>query len=164
MSDKLDFRGKLLFDESYSRGSEFVEQLPINDLLPYLENAFDKGVLAIKWNQFVPGFNDGEPCEFTIHYVCFTSNPVVAEAWVGDKSLSYLDGLEEMYPHVKYIDEDECWAIGSWNVHPDGLTDEVDVPVGGAQFEYAVRAEFGDNVTVVITPESTYKFDYECGY
>lgn len=154
----LDFRGKLLIDESYSRGSQFVEQLPIEDLLPELEEVFAKGVVAIKWNQYVPGWNDGDACEFTINDVLYTSNPAIAALWVEDKRA---DSAEDLYPDLDYL-EDYCFITGSG--HPDGLGTHVDASIGSAAFEYALRAEFGDNVTVVITPDSTYKFDYECGY
>lgn len=158
--DTTDFRGLPLVDESYSYKSQFVEQRPITDLVPYLESAFSKGVKAIKWNQFVPGFNDGEPCEFTIHDVYFTGDDRVATAWTNDESADYIvveddeDGYQDDYAYI----------LSSYRSHPDGLTEEVDVPIGSAEFEYAVRAEFGDDVTVVITPESTYKFSYDCGY
>lgn len=160
MTDTIDFRGKLLIDKSYSYKSQFVEQKPITDLLPYLEHAFANGVKAVKWNQFVPSFNDGEPCEFTIYYVCLTSNDKVAEMWVNDRSV---EDNEEIYPDLDYLSED-AFEISSWGAHPDGLTDDVDVPIQRSEFEFAIRAEFGDNVTVVITPESTYKFEYDCGY
>lgn len=163
MSDETtDFRGKLLVDKSYSYKSQFVEQMPIEDLLPYLDNAFDKGVLAIKWHQYVPGFNDGDPCEFTLYEVLYTSNKKVAQAWVEDHSADYYFNDENTeYPDLDYVD-DYQFTLGDG--HPDGLSHDVDVPVDEARFEMAVRAEFGDDVTVVITPDSTYKFDYECGY
>lgn len=161
MSDEKDFRGKLLFDKSYSYRSQFVEQRPIADLLPYLEHAFANGVRAIKWQQFVPGFNDGDPCEFTIHDVMFTTNDAVAALWIVDKRADYLEDVENHYPEADYI-EDYCFVLGYG--HLDDLTRDIDVPIGAAEFEYALRAEFGDDCTVVITPEATYKFDYECGY
>lgn len=160
--DKLDFRGKLLVDKSYSYKSQFVEQVPITDLQPYLDHAFNHGVKAFKWNQFVPGFNDGDPCEFTLYEVYATANDTVAELWAKGHSVSDAEELE--YPEDVYLEDYSFILESSPADHPDGLTDDVDLPVYAAKFEYAIRAEFGDNCTVVITPESTFKFDYECGY
>lgn len=159
MSDTEDFRGKLLVDNSYSHSFQFIDQRPITDLLPYLETAFASGVKAIKWNQFVPAFNDGDACEFTIHEVMYTSNGAVADIWVENGRSEDVD--EEEYPEADYL-EDYRFTLGSG--HPDGLGYDVLVPIDSAEFEYAVRAEFGDDCTVVITPDATYKFDYECGY
>lgn len=151
MSDKkLDFRGKLLVDNSYSYKSQFVEQLPLTNMLPKLEDIFSKGVLALKWNQYVPSFNDGEPCEFTIDDVRITSNPVVAAAWING----------DMFDEDEY---DENYIERTSN-HPDGEAGNISTPIGLPAYDYALRAEFGDNVEVVITPEATYQFDYNCGY
>jgi hypothetical protein len=160
--ESVDFRGKLLVDKSYSYRSQFVEQLPITDLAPYLEASFAKGVKAIKWQQYVPGFNDGDPCEFTINEVYFTGNDEVAKLWAGGQSVDYLED-ENTYHDLDYL-EDYVFALFSYSDHPDGLTIDADVPIGSAAFEYAVRAEFGDNTEIVITPEATYTFDYECGH
>lgn len=149
MSNEVDFRGKLLVNKSYSYRSNFVEQLPLSDMLPELEEIFAKGVLAIKWHQYVPGWNDGDACEFTIGDVRITSNPAVVEAWTEDR----------------YFDEDYDEAyIERSSHHPDGEIGKISTPIGLAAYEYATRAEFGDNVEIVITPEATYTFDYDCGY
>jgi hypothetical protein len=158
---KSDFRGKLLVDKSYSYKSQFVEQKTMAELLPYLEASFAKGVKAIKWQQYVPGFNDGDPCEFTINDVYFTSNPGMVNLW--SKGESAEDLAEEYYP-LRMAENLDDYAYGLYSDHPDGLTKDVDVPISSAEFEYAIRAEFGDNAEVVITPDTTYIFDYECGY
>lgn len=161
MSDeKVDFRGKLLIDKSYSYKSQFVEQRPMVDLQPYLDTSFAKGVKALKWHQYVPGFNDGDPCEFTLYEVYFTSNQAIADLWTNGQRSDYLED-DSAYLDLDYL-EDYSFVLGYG--HPDGLTDDVYVPIASAEFEYAVRAEFGDNAEVVITPDATYVFDYECGH
>lgn len=159
MSD-LDFRGKPLIDKAYNGKANFVEQVPLSEMLPDLEALFAKGVKAIKWHQYVPGWNDGEPCELTIGDIYVTTDPKAAEAWMDNQ---YYDGPDEEDP---YDDYDEGY-IPSYapEHHRDGLLrSECLTPIGDAKYEYAIRAEFGDNAEVVITPDSTYVFDYECGY
>lgn len=147
----LDFRGKLLFDSSYSYKSQFVEQLPLSEMTPLLDRIFERGVLAIKWQQYIPAFNDGDACEFSIGDVRITSNPEVVNEWVRGADFN-----------EDYYDED---YIERQSNHADGPEmGNISIPVGLPAFEFATRAEFGDNVEVVITPESTYLFDYECGY
>lgn len=147
----VDFRGKLMVDKSYSYRSQFVEQLPLNDMLPLLEDIFKQGILAIKWHQYIPSFNDGDACEFSIGDVRVTSNPEVVETWIDGGTFN-----------DDYYDED---YIERQSGHADGpATGNISTPIGLPAYEYATRAEFGDNVEIVITPEATYTFDYDCGY
>ena len=32
----------------------------------FFQPLFDLGISGVTWKQYVPGFNDGDPCEFTM--------------------------------------------------------------------------------------------------
>jgi len=166
----------------YSRRSYIP--LSIEDLYPYFKDAFEKGVKAATWHQYTPYFNDGEPCEFSVHDLSVTSNEEVAAHWAdGD---FYEDRLVEVdraeyeaekeaaknsryYHYLPYEEIDgkvfRRYEEGTYDYipgssHPDGITD-VDIPIYKLEFEDALRTKFGDHTQVVVTPERVVQFDYE---
>lgn len=136
-------------------------QEPIANLLPYFKAAFENGISAVKWTQYTPGFNDGDPCEFTVRDPRITTNTVVAQAWLENEE----PDMEQAYPGKDYDYYDD-WEYESSSNHPDGLNNETwpDVPVDAGRFEDAVRSKFGNNIEIVVTPQRVVTFDYECGY
>lgn len=154
----VDFRGKPLHDGGWFGRSEFIEQYPIENVGPRLEELWALGVKAIKWDQYTPAWNDGEPCEFTQNDIKVTISEDAAAAWKSDQYYEGPDTDEEIYD-----DYDEGYILGKY--HREGLTRELyDTPFDDSHYRYAIESEFGNNVTVVITPDETYTFEYECGY
>ncbi len=48
-----------------TRGSDRVEQKPIEELQPILQAVLDDPtIVEFGWQQYTPYFNDGEPCQF----------------------------------------------------------------------------------------------------
>lgn len=155
------FMGIKITGAGYGNGYSRAVQQPIEDLYPIFKRAFDSGAKAIKWNQYTPGFNDGDPCEFTVGMPHVTSNAEVARAWLDND----IPDLELAYgPQAGYYDEYEYSYDGT---HPDGkeMDDLVGtIPVEAEAFEDALRATFGNYTEIVVTPESVVQFDYDCGY
>lgn len=51
-----------------TRGTDRVEQKPIEDLQPILQAVLDDPtIVEFGWRQYTPYFNDGEPCTFSAH-------------------------------------------------------------------------------------------------
>lgn len=51
-----------------TRGSDRVEQKPIEELQPILQAVLDDPtIVEFGWRQYTPYFNDGEPCEFGVN-------------------------------------------------------------------------------------------------
>jgi hypothetical protein len=49
-----------------------VNQKPIEELAALMREVLDSGVVkAVRWYQYTPYFNDGEPCVFGVHGVYF---------------------------------------------------------------------------------------------
>jgi len=143
---------------SYGGWSRAIQK-PIEELYPYFKLAFEQGVKAVMWEQYTPGWNDGEPCEFSIREVKLTANDEVAQAWLNDSE----PDMEVAYPDEDvYYDDYEYEAYGS---HPDGdWVSKVNVPVQDGAFEDALRSVFGNDTKIVVTPEAVVQFDYDCGY
>lgn len=170
-----NFMGLPIEGDISIRNMHYAQQEPIENLHPYFQAAFDSGVKAIKWRQYTPYFNDGEPCEFSVREAVITSNQGVADKWLDYEGYYEFSGLEipELYPHKmddeewleqygKYIDE---WSFESpWRgFHPDGWdnTDFPNVPVDEGRFELALLEAFGDHTTVIVTPDRVVQFWYD---
>lgn len=137
-------------------------QKPIEDLYPYFKLAFDKGVTAVMWEQYTPGFNDGEPCEFSVHEAKLTSNALVAEAWLEDEEPDMALAYPDSDLSADYYDQE---SYESWSNHPDGVEiPEIEMPVHSAAFEDALRGVFGNDTKIVVTPGRIVQFEYDCGY
>jgi len=158
-SDNRTFMGIPVEGDVYAYGYTSLEQYSIEKLYGELQELFAAGVVGIMWHQYIPGFNDGDPCEFTLGEVYMTSNQIVADAW--------LDGsepdLEEAYPGQEFDYYDEGY-YGRTSSHPDGLEigalrDSID-----GHYENVLREMFGYNTNIVVTPTRVVQFEYECGY
>lgn len=97
-----------------------------------------EGVDSIRWKQYTPYFNDGEPCEFSIGEIEIRLSD--AEEDAGD----YEDGYEDAWSLTYYAAQGErslpaglAEALAGWNP---------------AAFETVARANFGDHAEVVATP------------
>lgn len=158
MSDRKDFMG-IPIAGNYGGWARAVQQ-PIEDLYPYFKEAFDKGIKAVKWEQYTPGWNDGEPCEFSISDVKFTANSEIAQAWLDSDDPDY----DVIYPNhgYRYFDEENFMGYGE---HPDGNEfKNINLPVAEGRFEDALRGVFGNDTQVVVTPERVVQFEWDCGY
>lgn len=149
----------------YTHGRSYEDQRPLNELTSYFQDAFDKGIKAISWQQYTPYFNDGEPCEFGVGDISFTNNPVVASAWLdeeqGDECDKYdVDGnIRKDYTPTDFYSYEQPWHVNY--PHPDGFAvGDIDLP-GMGEFERALNETFGDHTTVVVTPDRVVQFYYD---
>jgi hypothetical protein len=143
---------------NYGGWSRAIQE-PIENLYEYFKVAFEKyGVTAVMWEQYTPGFNDGDPCEFGVREPKITTNPVVAAAWLEESE----PDMDLAYPGQDlYYDEYDFES----SHHPDGdIMREIDVPVNAGRFEDALRGVFGNDTKVVVTPTRVVQFEYDCGY
>ena len=164
MSNDREFMG-IPIQGTYYHGRRYQEQFPLEDLVTYFKKAFEKGVKAIAWQQYTPYFNDGEPCEFGVGDLSFTSNPVVAADWLnedaGDEEDRYDDSgnIREDYTPTDFYSYEKPWHVNY--PHPDGFNkDDIEFPDLG-NFEQALNETFGDHTTVVVTPDRVVQFEYD---
>lgn len=172
-------------DKGYIRYRRQYTPRPIEDLRDYLNEAWDQGILAITWHQYTPGFNDGEPCEFSVYDVSVTKNEEVAELWLdGDfnedrtvevSEAKYLEETADSRWYTPYFKEEEdgkptkyfrTYEEGAYDYipgssHPDGVeSDDVNLPLNDLEFEDALRSTFGDGTQVVLAPGRAVQFEY----
>lgn len=129
---------------------------PIFDLLP---------LAAIGWTQYIPGFNDGDPCVFTI------SGPYLVPSMFPDERdedgdwADIIDSWTIKYYTEKEIHLDRLTALG---IYPFNYQEAIQVLNDFTKLfevEEFFEAAFGVGVRVVVHP--TGKIDiteYDCGY
>lgn len=172
-------------DKGYIRYRRQYTPRPVEDLREYLQKAWDQGILAVTWHQYTPGFNDGEPCEFSVYDVSVTNNEEVAANWLDDnfneERLVEVDRAEydaeveasknsryRYYLPYEEIDgkifkryEEGAYDYIPGEGHPDGIkAEDVDLPLNDLEFEEALRSAFGDGTQVVLTPGRAVQFEY----
>lgn len=159
MSDRTEFMGMIVEGDGHSVGWSRLPQQPIENLYEEMKAAFAQGVQGVMWEQYTPGWNDGESCEFTIQDAKVTLNKVVAEAW--------LDGTEPDM-ELAYPGEDtdyDAYDYELWGSHPDGPTvKDISIPVDDGKYEDALRYKFGNDVKIIVTPNRVVTEVYDCGY
>jgi len=123
-------------------------------------NEFFKENPAIKafaWSQYTPYFNDGEPCEFSVNPLSFTT----AEDLDEDEKcgLAHEDGGFSTWSNDGPCD--------GYDAHP-GLTREtykacreLDRILTSNDMQDIVLSIFGDHVTVFVTPQEVIVEEYD---
>lgn len=102
------------------------------------------GVTAVRWRQYTPYFNDGDPCEFTVDGIYVRLTPLEEEddEECGDYGDGFISEWEIRYNRSEYPDfsdelvEELTQAVKKW----DSLNSEE-----------VCRRNFGDHSTVTAT-------------
>lgn len=101
----------------------------------------DSETQAIVWGQYVPGFNDGDPCEFSLTDVYFVVKNFDPE------------DLQDPYDYDESSIED---------IHKDDNANSIYDFLNAN--EDMLEEMFGVNVAVYVTPEAIIVNEYCCGY
>lgn len=136
-----NFLGIPVEGDIYTRDKR-AQQRPVGEFGPILQKALETpGLSAIRWRQYTPYFNDGDPCEFRTGDVTlrFEDSPEVA----GD----YEDGFEDSWS-LRYNEDPR---------YTDTLN-ELARAVGGREFYDVLIDAFGDHAEVTVTKD---KIDVE---
>jgi hypothetical protein len=141
-----------------TRGSDRVEQKPIEELQPILQAVLnDPTIIEFGWRQYTPYFNDGEPCEFSAHSV-----------WVRTETDRDVDEyeLEAAYSHPslgqmtggEWVDDPDRPGrrkkIGERYEGSDQARYErciaLNHAIEGGHFEHVLLDAFGDHARVTV--------------
>jgi len=110
------------------------------------------GITAIRWRQYTPYFNDGEPCEFSVNEINYRELPldVEYEEWAEDNEI---EGRYSDYEDGFY----DTWGIDRDKHAPAGLAEALK-EFNVDEFEDVARANFGEHAIVTATVDG---FDVE---
>jgi hypothetical protein len=107
------------------------------------------GLVSFSWTQYTPGFNDGDPCEFSTN----TDYPAVLFK-IGDENVEFDENSGEGDPD-EYPEHKEAIVAAQTAVS------EFLGIFGDSEYE----AIFGDNVKVTVTADGKATInEYDCGY
>jgi len=127
-------------------GSERVEQGTAAEFLAALDAVLSiEGVDSVRWDQYTPYFNDGDPCEFGVN----------------ERGVKFVDGDDEAGDYEDgYVG---TWALtyasnSGYPYRPENVTDEQTAALVAAElnfdrFEDVLRENFGDPAEVTATKD-----------
>jgi hypothetical protein len=140
-----------------TRGSDRVEQKPIEELQPILQAVLDDPtIVEFGWRQYTPYFNDGDPCTFSAHgtWVRTTADEDVdedeLEMW-GHRSLGKTEGGE-------WVDDPDRPGrrkkVGEQYEGPDEARyrrcKALEGAIEGGHFEHVLLDSFGDHANITV--------------
>lgn len=134
------------------------EQWGAEEFLPLLDAVLAAGVESVKWHQYTPSFNDGEPCEFTVGE--FRVRPINADE--DSEEGEYEDGFLTVYDIRDYSGGyRNAKAKPGFEAVYEALT-ELDGKSG--HFEVFLEDTFGNGSQIVATAAGFEVDYYDCGY
>lgn len=143
---------------------EAVKRIRENGGLKDIFNSFfaeNPHITGIVWSQYIPGFNDGEPCLFGVGEVYFSNSTEVNWDEVSDPYDVEEDGNAHSEIRYKY-DPELKKSVQSPNPNY--------IPAAKAIYDFIHDNEnlmqdiFGDNSLVVVTPDKIRVEEYDCGH
>jgi len=121
-------------------------------------------VTGIVWSQYIPGFNDGDPCLFSIGEVYFSTSTEIN--W---------DEFSNPYDLEDYSEAGQVYndTLYKWNPETKKSVQSPNpnfIPAAKAIYSF-INSEvqlmedlFGENALVVVTPDKIRVEEYDCGY
>lgn len=153
-------------DITQSRGSGVVQRDPV-EFMEGLDKLFeDPRVEAIRWSQYTPYFNDGEPCEFSVDEYSIgikffgldeNDSTYRNDGFITDDDVySYPDGFKANLPDHGRVYKTEINGVDISGI--DKLLEIV--PIGDHHMVF-LRESFGDHAEVTATREGFHVEYYE---
>lgn len=148
-----------------------VVQRPVEELRPLLQAVLmDPGILEFGWTQYTPYFNDGEPCEFSVHTPWFRTPADVKdtatddeedeeeETWALELS-SHPTLADRKWDHTarNFVAVEQSLETKARYARCKALSDAIE---GGA-FEDALLEAFGDHAEVLVKATGITVSSYE---
>jgi hypothetical protein len=136
-----------------------------------MKEFFDKnpGITALKWTQYTPYFNDGDPCVFNVNDVTFTNatedelDNVTAwgeyegedeSVWVSQNIAYVLNSGSKYY-------QEEAAKIRAAGGFDEDSCDLIDKVIRSDEMEDIMKEMFGDHVVITATRDGFDVDDYE---
>lgn len=141
-----------------THGYHQKKQRPIEELQPIIQAVLDDPtIVEFGWRQYTPYFNDGEPCEFSVHGTWVRTDAEVdteeeafdeydLEIW-GHPSLGKVNGhYEGEWPNRKYIEDG---YEGPDRARYDRIK-ALEKAIEGDEFNNVLLEAFGDHAAVTV--------------
>lgn len=157
------FEGRPIHGDLGYRDFTATEQWDRSRFLEFLDAVLNAdNVAAVRWRQWVPSFNDGDPCEFTLgEFYLKPTKPVTPpdgdpeddadeDIYDDDEDGEYGDGFVDANDLSRVWDNATCKYVDLPNPHPAaGLLRDLNANSG--HFDAVLRESFGDHAIVTAT-------------
>jgi len=146
-----DLQERLSRIESLRKELSSLEKTSAKDIMDMLKETMVQHPLlaGIRWQQYTPGFNDGEPCTFGVHGPYFKFHESLGEDKAGYNDDGWVDDYEinkEFFEKKKDILNFETIA------ELKNTVEAVQVVYGKlSNMETALEAMFGDGYEITVT-------------
>lgn len=148
-----------------TRGDTPKDQRPLEEFSPVLQALLNRPEIEkVRWEQYTPYFNDGDPCVFGAHgvEVKLVDGPDSAQAEEGEDQGDEWDEEDERGWLSTYQVSSGSWTNGygsEWVVTTDEGYDAawvmpfvaLDAAVDGGEFDRVLLEAFGDHARVMVT-------------
>lgn len=131
-------------------------------------------VKTICWNQYIPSFNDGEPCEFSIGEIYFTPTLLedLPEEWDYEFFEDYEEEVSEGAPFStgdKYERDENGRYISTETFRDPRMTEEMAKDMASMaaiiqQNDGLIESAYGSNAFVYISKDKVVTGDWDCGF
>jgi hypothetical protein len=172
MAKKSPLAQKIKEVENKQKELKKLEKVLSKDVLSEMKSIITSatGVEAIRWSQYIPGFNDGEPCEFSINDLEIKFHKKLSTAYKNEE----ISQDEEDEDNQGFISADEAESFIKKNIDVMNFEDlkEAETQVEAMQKYHGVlvnlsdflQNEFGANVQITLTKKGIETEDYDCGF
>ena len=143
-----------------------LQQTGINLLNPIFQEFLEENpdIVAIRWQQYTPYFNDGEDCVFRIYDFCFELTPSARKRYF--ESLTYLkchddtyESNEEYRNYLQWSEGDLFW-LDKNNPEAAALRNKIKSFSQGMLNKDLLHSIFGDHKRVEVTLGDMKVFPY----
>ena len=138
--------------EAQKRLSEQVKPV-ILDYIKERAKTQSIGLIGVKWNQYTPYFNDGDPCEFHVGeiYLKFSNTP--------DDAGDYEDGFIGTWELKEKIGDDYDYP-NELAKKQGALIEEISSFINNIPEEF-MEIAFGDHKQIIVTADSLEVEEYD---
>ena len=109
--------------------------------------------IAIRWIQYVPSYNDGEACRFTLHEPKYVSSTELSDEEA--KAENYTVEIADKVYRIVDVESKSTW---------DSKLRLLNISNVLYNIEDLLEEQFGENAEVIITRDEIIVNGYNCGY
>ena len=128
---------------------------------------------SVRWVQYVPGFNDGEACEFTVGDLSATLSPIGRAKFLSEEQTEEADDKDDEYYgengivglDYRYDYKTKTFKYANPSAQETGnAVHQFSEIISSDALEPILKKMFGYNVIVVAKADKVTIAEYDCGF
>ena len=142
-----------------------TEKALVDDVVSVLKEIITTSdyISAARWQQYTPGFNDGDPCEFSVRelQVKFSDSLMAEFNNEENEEEEFVDEYQMkrfLEKHMDVLNHEQLGIL-------EGQLEALNKLHGTlSNMESALETRFGNNIQITLTKKGIETEDYDCGY